>query len=151
MSSTLTNLMYHIVFSTKNREPYLSMDIRTEIYSYIGGIIRGKGGALLEIGGIDNHVHILMRQRQDIAVSDMVRLIKANSSKWVNEKPEFRDNRFAWQSGYGAFTVSASQVAVVSRYIQGQEEHHRLQGFQEEYIDFLDKHGIEYDARYLWT
>lgn len=150
MSSTLTNLIYHIVFSTKNREPYMVSDVRDELYTYMGGIVRSKGGILLEIGGVADHVHILMKQRQDIAVSDMVRLIKVNSSKWLNEKPGFRENRFAWQSGYGAFSVSVSQAESVRRYIQKQEEHHQIRGFQAEYVDFLDKHGIEYDERYVW-
>ena len=104
---------------------------------------------LLEVGGMPDHVHLVARFRADLAVADMMRVIKANSSKWVNERAS-RAVDFAWQTGYGAFTVSGSQLPVVRRYVQRQEEHHRKRTFQEEFVAFLKKHGIEYDQRYLW-
>jgi putative transposase len=112
MSSTLTNLLYHIVFSTKNREPIITKPIRAELYKYIGGIIRGEGGKLLEIGGMPDHVHLVVRFKAEPSVATMVKIIKSKSSKWLNEQPK-RPGRFEWQRGYAAFTVSASQLDAV--------------------------------------
>lgn len=110
MASTLTNLLYHIVFSTKNREPVITAPIRTDLYKYIGGIIRGEDGVLLEIGGISDHVHLVTRLESKHSVADMVRIIKSKSSKWLNAHPK-SPGRFKWQRGYAAFRVSASQLA----------------------------------------
>ena len=150
MSSTLSNLTYHIVFSTKYREPLITPQLRETIYPYIGGVVRNKGGALIRIGGVADHLHLVMRLRPDIALSDMVRLVKANSSKWVNERGNEGSRHFAWQSGYGAFTVSPSQLPVLAEYVERQEEHHRERPFQDEYVAILEKHGVEYDERYLF-
>ena len=148
MASTLTNLLYHLVFSTKGRIPLITDDIRTPLYDYMGGIIRNQGGKAIEVGGIPDHVHCLARFPARKAVSDMMRAIKSDSSRWVNrERP---GDRFAWQTGYGAFTVSQSQVGRVRKYIQTQEEHHREKSFEEELLALLEKHGIEYDEEYLW-
>jgi REP element-mobilizing transposase RayT len=149
MGSTHTNLLYHVVFSTKHREPIITPDVRAELYKYIGGIIRGEGGTLLEIGGIADHVHLLARLKAAPSVADMLRLIKCNSSNWANERPQ-RQWRFEWQTGCGAFTVSESQVAGVRDYVRHQEEHHQKMTFQEEFVTLLKKHGVEYDERYLW-
>ncbi len=148
MPNTYTNLLYHIVFSTKNREPLITDDLTEELYKYIGGIIRAEGGVQLEIGGIADHVHILAKFKPSLSVSDMLRLIKANSSKWANEDKS--KNRFAWQEGFSAFSVSESQVVPVTRYIRNQEQHHRRQTYQEELVALLERHGVEYDPRYLW-
>jgi len=149
MASTLTNLLYHLVFSTKDRLPLITADIREPLYKYIAGIIRNQGGTLIEIGGMPDHVHCLARLPANKAVSDMLRAIKSDSSGWVNrERPK---DRFAWQAGYGAFTVSQSQAEVVQKYIQRQEEHHRVRSFKEEVLEMLEKHGVEYDERYLWV
>jgi putative transposase len=148
MPSTYTNLLYHIVFSTKERQPLITNEINDELYRYIGGIIRAEGGKLLEIGGIEDHVHILAKLKPAIAVSDALRLIKANSSKWANEGKA--KMRFAWQEGFGAFSVSESQVEPVAHYIRHQEEHHARQTYQEEFVSLLERHGVEYDPRYLW-
>lgn len=150
MSSSLTNIIVHLVFSTKNREPLLTSETRTALHPYIGGIIKNKGGVMLEIGGVEDHIHILLRQRQDVSVADMVRIIKSNSSKWLNETTQNPDNRFAWQTGYGAFTVSASQIEPVRKYIQNQETHHKSTGFQDEYLGFLHKNSIAHDPRYVF-
>ena len=150
MSSTLSNLTYHIVFSTKYREPLITPELREELYTYIGGIVRNKGGALIKIGGVADHIHIVARLRADIALCDMVRILKANSSKWVNERGTDGNGRFAWQSGYGVFTVSPSQLPALNNYVERQEEHHRTRPFQEEFVAILEKHGVEYEKRYLF-
>jgi len=149
MSSSLTNLLYHIVFSTKNREPLINKELTTDLYAYIGGIVGSKAGILLAIGDMSCHLHLLVKIKPVDAVADFVRVVKSNSSKWINDNHRI-DGLFAWQAGYGAFTVSTSHVATVREYIGNQQEHHRFKPFQEEYIDFLKKNGIEYDERYLW-
>jgi putative transposase len=149
MANTYTKLLYHVIFSTKRREPLITDDLRNDLYSYIGGILRGQSGTLLEIGGIADHVHLVIRIRPDVSVSDIVRLVKSNSSKWANERPDAR-GRFAWQEGYGAFTVSSSQLPEVRSYLQRQEDHHRTKTFQEEFVEFLRRHEIEFNESYLW-
>jgi REP element-mobilizing transposase RayT len=149
MPSTYSNLLYHIIFSTKQREPLITSALRGELYLYVAGILRGQDGLPLEIGGMPDHLHLVIRIRPDVSVSDIVRLIKANSSKWANERPN-APGRFAWQRGYGAFTVSVSQLESVRQYVRNQEEHHRTRTFQEEFVEFLKRHGIEFDERYLW-
>lgn len=149
MAGTYTNLIYHIVFSTKGRLPLITPKVKDRLYEYMGGVIRGENGVLLEVNGISDHVHLLTKFKAQPSISDMLRSIKANSSKWVNE--EFGGlHKFGWQEGYAAFTVSASQVPHVARYIQGQEEHHRRTDFKAELLKLLDKHQVEYDERYLW-
>lgn len=148
MATTFANLLYHIVYSTKNRVPLIRDDIRERLYEYIGGIIRGEGGILLEIGGIPDHVHVLAKFKTDIAVSVMLQKMKGKSSKWVNDLPDRRE-RFDWQEGYGAFSVSESLVPNVRKYIRDQEEHHEKVSFKDELIALLKKHRIPYDERYL--
>jgi REP element-mobilizing transposase RayT len=151
VANTYTKLLYHIIFSTKRREPLITKDLRDDLYSYIGGILRGQLGSLLEIGGIADHVHLLIRIRPNVAVSDIVRLVKANSSKWVNERPDAKGRgRFAWQEGYGAFSLSPSQLHRVRRYVERQEDHHRTKTFQEEFVEFLRRHEIEFNELYVW-
>ncbi len=148
MATTFANLLYHIVFSTKDRNPSIRDDIREPLYEYIGGIIRGERGILLEIGGIPDHVHLLAKFKTDIAVSMMVQKIKGKSSGWINERPD-RLERFEWQSGYGIFSVSESVVEKVRSYIRRQEAHHKTVSFKDELIALLKKNGISYDERYL--
>jgi putative transposase len=149
MASTLTNLLYHVVFSTKNREPIITAPIRGKLFQYIGGIVRGEGGTLLEIGGTPDHVHLVMRLKSEPSVATMIKIIKSKSSKWLNEQP-VRPGRFEWQRGYAAFTVSASQLERVRVYVRNQEKHHRRKTFQEELRALLYRHGVEFDERYLW-
>jgi REP element-mobilizing transposase RayT len=149
MAGTYTNLLYHIVFSTKQRIPLISNELRPDLYAYIGGIIRGEGGALLEIGGMPDHVHLLAKSKPTLSISDMLKAIKAGSSKWINEE-RFKMRKFGWQDGYAAFTVSESQIGAVQQYIREQEQHHRGQSYQHEFRALLDRHGIEYDERYIW-
>lgn len=149
MSHTYTSLLYHLVFSTKGREPWLSEEIQPRVWAYIGGIARENGMTALSVGGITDHVHALVMTKPTILVSRMLQLLKGGSSHWIHETfPELK--RFAWQDGYGAFTVSKSGIPGVISYIQNQKEHHRSKTFQEEYLELLQKHEIEYDEKYLW-
>jgi REP element-mobilizing transposase RayT len=144
-----TCLLYHLVFSTKEREPWLQAELRSRLWEYLSGAIRGEGGFCLLANGLSDHVHLLVRLRQDRAISDVLRSIKANSSGWIHDSfPKLRS--FHWQDGYGAFTVSRSQMETVRRYIAGQEAHHRKLTFQEEFLGLLKAHEIAYDERYLW-
>ena len=123
--------------------------LRERLFPYLGGIVREVGGHALAIGGMPDHVHILMTLPQTQALADVLRLVKTNSSRWVHETwPERRD--FAWQTGYGGFSVSRSHREAVEHYIATQEEHHRRMTFQEEFLAFLEKHEIDYDERYIW-
>jgi REP element-mobilizing transposase RayT len=149
MPGTYHNLKFHLIFSTKQRQPWLSDGLRARVHDYLGGIIRGEGGHPIEIGGVADHIHILFGWRTDEAISVLSRNLKANSSKWIHETfPELR--QFRWQEGYAIFSVSESQVERVRDYIQTQEEHHRRKTFQEELEQFLQQHGVKYDERYLW-
>jgi putative transposase len=148
MATTFANLIYHIVFSTKNRIPSIGPEIREPLYQYMGGILRGEGGILLEIGGMPDHVHILAKMKPSMAPAEIVKKVKGGSSKWLNERPD-RSGRFEWQAGYAAFSVSASLVETVRRYIRRQEEHHREISFRDELITLLERNGIPYDERYL--
>lgn len=149
MAGTFTNLLYHIVFSTKHRAPLIVHELQVDLYEYVGGIIRGEGGVLLEIGGIADHVHLLTKFKPAKSVSEMLNRIKAKSSGWLNaERSPSRG--FSWQEGYAAFSVSESQVPYVRHYIQSQEEHHQRQSYQDEVRALLDRHDVEYDERYLW-
>ena len=148
MADTFTNLLYHLVFSTKDRRPLITDDFRERLYEYMGGIIRGEGGCLLEIGGVPDHVHILARFKSDRSVAEMLKLIKGNSSKWLNEQPG-RSERFQWQPGYGAFSVSESRAPAVRTYIQRQPEHHARVSLRDELASLLEKNGIEFEERYL--
>lgn len=149
MASTLTNLVYHFVFSTKARNDLISPELAAELYPYIGGVIRGEKGRLLKIGGTANHVHILAMFSPSVSVSEMLRRIKGNSSKWINERKRLRIP-FSWQRGYGAFSVSESMLGRVSKYIEDQEDHHKKMTFKEEFLLLLKKHNIEYEERYIW-
>lgn len=148
MASTFTNLLYHVVFSTKDRVPMITKELQERLYEYMGGIIRGEGGVLLEIGGVADHAHLLAKLKADTAVAVLLRLLKSNSSGWVNDN-RLIPGRFAWQTGYAAFSVSESQVEAVRRYIRNQEAHHAKVSFKDELIALLKKHRIEYDERYI--
>jgi REP element-mobilizing transposase RayT len=142
-------LYCHIIFSTKNREPFLDRELQPRLYSYIGGALRNEGNTLLAAGGMPDHVHLFVSLSRQTSVADVVRLIKANSSGWVHKTFPLLSG-FAWQAGYGASSVSASALPAVKRYLARQEEHHRTRTFQEEVMEFLRRHEIEYDERYLW-
>lgn len=147
MPSTHLSLNIHLVFGTKNREPMISAEWMENLHAYLGGTVRGLGAVAMEIGGISDHVHILMGIKATHRLSDMVRDIKSESSRWVHERTGRKD--FSWQNGYGAFTVSPSHCDTVRTYIQNQAVHHRVESFREEYLDFLNRAGVEFDERYV--
>lgn len=148
MAQAFANLLYYIIFSTKDRRPLIRHDHQLRLYEYIGGIIRKREGISLGINGTDDHVHVLVKLRPDRALSDFLRDVKANASGWMHDLfPELQD--FSWQRGYGAFTVSQSNVEDVRNYIARQQEHHVKVSFREEFIQFLKANAIEYDERYV--
>ena len=143
-----TRLLYHIVFSTKDRRPFLKEDLMPRVREYVGGVIEGDGGHVLAIDGAEDHLHAALCLPATRAIADMVRVVKANSSKWIHgEMPAMRT--FGWQDSYSAFSVSPSVLPQVVQYIQGQSEHHKKLSFEEELRRLLDKHGIAYDEQYL--
>lgn len=149
MANTYSSLHYHIVFSTKNRERWIKPDMEERIWSYIGGIAKEHKMHPIQIGGIEDHVHVLLSAAPTLAPSKMAQLLKGGSSAWIHETfPGMRG--FGWQDGYGAFTVSKSSVPEVIKYVQNQREHHKTRTFQEEYLAMLKKHRIDYNERYLW-
>ena len=148
MSSTLSNLLYHIVFSTKERRELIKSG-KEDIFKYITGIISGEGGYLIKIGGTEDHIHIFAKFPPVICVSDMVRKIKSNTSKWLNENRKYIFP-FSWQKGYAVFSVSESASEHVIKYIENQEIHHKKTGFKEELLALLKKHNMQFDDKYLW-
>jgi REP element-mobilizing transposase RayT len=148
LPSTHLSLHYHLVFSTKGRRPLITLDRRSSLHAYLGGIVRSLGGVPLAMGGTADHVHLLVGLRATQRLADILREVKGGSSEWMRGEVGARE--FGWQDGYGAFTVSRSHLIEVNRYIAEQEEHHRTMTFQEEYLALLAEHGIEYDERYLW-
>lgn len=149
MGQSYCNLLFHMVFSTKHRAPLITNEIQSRIFSYLAGALKREKGIPILINGMEDHVHILAVLHQTTCVADVLRNIKANSSKWLHRDVQGHDE-FAWQSGYGAFSVSASQKDTVLQYIRNQAEHHKSMTFQQEFIGLLKKHGIEYDERYIW-
>ncbi len=148
MSHTAGNLLLHQILSTKDRRTLIAAEIRTDLFAYLGGIIREMHGTALIVNGTTDHVHMLIRIRPAHATAEIARVVKTNSSRWLHEKWNVR---FAWQTGYGAFSVSKSNAPAVCRYIAMQEEHHKKVTFKEEYVVFLKKNKIEYDERYIWS
>ena len=148
-SMSYVSSYFHCVFSTKERHPFITLELRKRLWPFLGGIARQNKMKAIKIGGVEDHVHILLSLPSTMAVSKALQLIKGGSSKWVHETfPEHR--LFAWQEEYGAFSVSMSQLDKTIQYIKGQEAHHRKMTFQEEFLALLKKHRIEYDERYLW-
>lgn len=149
MAHSFANLLIHLIFSTKGRLPQIDQDLKPQLTAYMGGIIRELHGIALLIDGTRDHVHLLVRLPPTIALANVLRVLKANSSRWVHERWPARAD-FAWQTGYGAFSVSQSNATAVLRYIANQEQHHRQVSFQQEMQTYLRRHGIPYDERYLW-
>lgn len=147
MPSSHICLNVHLVFSTKNRLPIISNDFRERLYSYLGGIIKGLEAMPLAIGGVSDHVHLLVSLKSKHRLDYFLRDLKADSSIWIHTELK---KKFEWQKGYGAFSVSPSNIEGVKKYIANQEEHHRQKTFQEEYRDLLKASGIEFDEKYLW-
>jgi putative transposase len=148
MPSTHLSLHYHLVFSTKERVAYIQADWQDRLHAYLGGIVRDLGGVPEAIGGINDHVHLLVGLRATHRLADVLKEVKGSSSQWIHQ--EIKRPLFSWQQGYGAFTVSATQIPTVKNYIANQATHHQCKTFQDEYLDFLKLGGVEYDEQYLW-
>jgi REP element-mobilizing transposase RayT len=149
MSQSLAQLYVHLIFSTKHREPWLRPEDREHLHSYLGGILRQAECPLLGVGSVGDHVHLVFRQSKNLSLAQIVEDVKTTSSKWLKTQGLTYQN-FHWQAGYGAFSVSASRLAVVLEYVQHQEEHHKAETFQDELRRFFKKAGLEFDERYAW-
>lgn len=149
MPGTYSQLLLHIVFSTKHRELWINPQLAERLYPYLGGIVRAEKGTLYSIGGIEDHVHMYLRWRTDGAVADLMRTVKGRSSLWIHETfPEL--SQFAWQQGYSVFSVSKSQEHAVKAYIENQREHHEKEDFRSETLRLLRAHGVEFDEKYVF-
>ena len=147
MAQTCGNVVVHLIFSTKLRKPLIDSSIRSDLFAYLGGIVRELRGTALIVNGTCDHVHMLLRIRPVQAVAEIARIVKTNSSGWIRKKGH---KEFGWQSGYGVFSASESLIPALTRYIATQEEHHRKRSFQEEFVAFLKKNNVAYDERYIW-
>ncbi|MES2430478.1 MAG: IS200/IS605 family transposase [Bacteroidota bacterium] len=147
MANTYSQVYIHAVFSVKGRENLITSKWRDDLHRYISGIITGAGAKSLAVGGWKDHVHIFFGLPMTTSIADFMSIVKANSSKWINEQ-EFVNGKFHWQAGYGAFSYSKSQRNDVINYIMNQEEHHRTKTFSEEYVKMLKDFEVEYDDKY---
>lgn len=147
MPQSLANVLVHLVFSTKDRTPYLTNDLRRQLFPYMGGVLRNIECPVLQIGGVEDHVHILLRISRTITLAQLVEKTKTSTSKWIKTKGPID---FAWQAGYGAFSVGQGESDRVVRYIQGQEAHHRSVCFQDELRALFAEAGLVFDERYVW-
>ena len=145
MSHSYSSNRVHVIFSTKERRPCLSDDFQPKLWAYMAGIAKNQGFQAVVIGGVRNHVHALLILPPSLPLAKAVQFLKGNSSKWINENGE----RFAWQEGYGAFSVSASQTPDVVRYIKNQRAHHERKSFEEEFVEFLKKYDIAYETEHV--
>jgi REP element-mobilizing transposase RayT len=149
MSQSLAAIYVHLIFSTKNRKPWIKPEIEEELNKYHAGILRNLESPMLATGGTEDHIHILLRLSRKIDLATLVGELKAGSSEWIKSKgPEYKD--FQWQNGYGAFSIGQSGVPDVKTYLANQKEHHRKKTLQEEFREFLRKYEIEFDERYVW-
>jgi REP element-mobilizing transposase RayT len=145
---SFTSCLVHCVWSTKNREPYLTLDVRERLWPYLGGIAKQNQMKALAISGVADHVHVLVSLPATLSIAKAMQLLKGNSSKWIRERfPKMRS--FAWQEGYGAFSIGMSGVDGTVAYIRNQAEHHRTRSFREEFVAMLKKHGFAYDESML--
>ena len=149
MPQSLSKVLIHIIFSTKDREPFLDSGVRPRMHAYLATMCRDLGGELVRVGGVADHVHIVTTLPRTVSQAEMIEQIKKASSKWIKEV-DTRYGLFFWQRGYGAFSVGPSQLDAVLQYVDGQQEHHRTRTFQEEYRELLRKHGVDFDERYVW-
>jgi putative transposase len=149
MPQSLSNIIVHTVFSTKNREPWLDSNIRPRMHAYLATICRDIDGEAMRVGGVSDHIHILSTLPRTVSQAKMIEHLKKTSSKWI-KTIDARFRKFSWQRGYAAFSISPSQVDTVVQYVDNQQEHHRSRTFQEEYRELLRKHGIQFDERYVW-
>jgi len=149
MPQSLANVLVHIIFSTKGRQPILAKALRPELEAYLAGILGNLDCPAVRVGAMPDHVHFLCRLSRNLAIAKVVEEVKKGSSKWMKTKAAALRN-FHWQNGYGAFSVSPSEAEAVAQYVANQEEHHQRVTFQEEYRALLEKHGLEFDERYVW-
>ena len=147
MPQSLSQILVHLVFSTKNREPLINDDIRDDVHAYIGGIVANLSGTLLKAGSVEDHIHLLVAHPRTSSPAQLVESIKTGSSKWIKTNGVAT---FHWQNGYGAFSISPSHRAALEKYIAGQREHHRITKFEDEYRTLLKKYGIAFDERHVW-
>ena len=150
MAQTLVNILVHVIFSTKERRHLIKTEIQPSLYAYMAGTLQNLDSPCMAMGGTSNHVHLLTALSKKAALSDVVGELKKSSSKWMKTKG-LAYAHFAWQEGYGAFSIGQSQVAVVKRYIARQEEHHKTKSFEAELLAMLRKYEVTYDERYLWV
>ena len=150
MAQTLTRLLVHASFSTRNRTNLIKPDIEAELFAYMGGICRNAGSSLLAAGGTANHVHLLISLAKTLSIADLIMNVKKDLSKWIKTKGSYIAD-FQWQEGYGAFTIGESQVGDLKSYIARQKEHHHSVSFEAEYLAFVKKYNVSYDERYLWS
>lgn len=149
MPQSLVKNYLHIVFSTKNRYPFIDDAIKDELFKYLGGVCKNLECNPVIIGGYKDHIHILCLLSRKIALMKLVEKLKTGSSKWIKEKG-LKYQKFYWQNGYGAFSIHESQIENVKQYIRKQEEHHKSKNFKDEYLKFLKEYEIDYDERYIW-
>lgn len=149
MANTYSQISIHCVFAVKNRQNLIPKEWRYDLFKYISGIIKGEGAISLAVNGWIDHVHIFFGMPLNIRISDLVGTVKANSSKWINDN-RFVKEKFQWQAGYGAFSYSKSQRDTVIKYIMGQEAHHQIKTFKEEYLQMLHDFEVQYDEKYLF-
>jgi REP-associated tyrosine transposase len=149
MPQSLSKVIVHIIFSTKDREPWLGSDIRPRMHAYLATICRDLGAELVRVGGVADHVHIVTTLPRTVSQAQLIEEIKKASSKWIKTL-DARYRGFFWQRGYGAFSVSPSQLDTVVQYVEAQQEHHRTRTFQEEYRELLRRHGVDFDERNVW-
>jgi REP element-mobilizing transposase RayT len=149
MPQSLANVLVHLIFSTKNREPLITADVERELHRYMASICRAQQCPSHEIGGASDHVHLACSLARTMTLANLVEEIKTGTSKWIKTKSNAYA-RFSWQAGYGAFSIGQSQLGAVKRYIGNQREHHRLRTFQDEFREFLRKYQVEYDELYVW-
>lgn len=149
MANTYTQIHIQAVFAVQNRQSLIALEWKHELYKYITGVVQNNGHKMLQINGMPDHIHLLFGMRPTQSLSDLIKQVKQDSSKWINSR-QFLHARFSWQSGYGAFSYARPQLPNVIRYIANQERHHSKKSFQEEYIDLLEAHEIEFDDRYLF-
>ena len=149
MANTYTQIHIHAVFAVKNRQSLIKNSWKDDLYRYITGIIQNQNHKVLQINGMPDHVHILFGMRPTQSLSELMKFVKQDSSRWINQNA-FINGRFSWQAGFGAFSYSKSDISRVIRYIQHQEEHHKTASFQEEYLKLLSDFNIDYDQRYIF-
>ncbi|MBC5840583.1 IS200/IS605 family transposase [Flavobacterium sp. F-380] len=149
MANTYSQIYIHVVFAVKGRQNLISKNWKDELYKYITGIVTNEGQKLIAVNGMPDHIHILIGLKPNKALSDLVRDIKANSSRFINEK-KWINGKFEWQNGFGAFSYSHSQLTNVINYIQNQEEHHKKKTFKEEYVDFLKAFDVDFKNEFIF-